>query len=132
MNRIYHPYWLWEDYKNGMYDLNRSNEEELINFSVNILSNQIIFEEIALNVIKKWTISTKVNLTNPNCNKKAWIGQASCCYHSNVPEYLTRIAWSKLSDEQRLEADNTALKVINIFNQLNEKQHNQLYLFMEK
>ena len=20
MERIYHPYWLWEDYKNGFYD----------------------------------------------------------------------------------------------------------------
>jgi hypothetical protein len=131
MKRIYHPYWLWEDYKNGMYELNSNNEVELIEKSVNLLSNLTLFKEVALEVISKWIVSAKVNLTNPNCNKKAWLGQASCNYKYNVPEYLTRIAWSKLSDKQRINADNVAIEVIKIFNKENEKQYNQLCIFME-
>jgi hypothetical protein len=132
MQRIYHPYWLWEDYKNGMYELNSNNEDELTKKSINLLSDLTLFKEVALEVISKWIISTKVNLTNPNCNKKAWLGQASCSYKYNVPEYLTRIAWSKLTDEQRIKADNVAIEVIKVFNIENEKQYNQLYIFMEE
>jgi hypothetical protein len=132
MQRIYHPYWLWEDYKNGMYELNSNNEDELTKKSINLLSDLTLFKEVALEVISKWIISTKVNLTNPNCNKKAWLGQASCSYKYNVPEYLTRIAWSKLTDKQRIKADNVAIEVIKVFNIENEKQYNQLYIFMEE
>jgi len=132
MQRIYHPYWLWEDYKNGMYELNSNNEDELTKKSINLLSDLTLFKEVALEVISKWIISTKVNLTNPNCNKKAWLGQASCSYKYNVPEYLTRIAWSKLTDEQRIKADNVAIEVIKVFNIENEKQYNQLCIFMEE
>lgn len=132
MQRIYHPYWLWEDYKNGMYELNSNNEDELTKKSIRLLSNLTLFKSVALEVISKWTISTKVNLTNPNCNKKAWLGQASCSYKYNVPEYLTRIAWSKLTDEQRIKADNVAIEVIKVFNIENEKQYNQLCIFMEE
>jgi hypothetical protein len=132
MKRIYHPYWLWEDYKNGMYELNLKNENYLIEKAIILLTDFNMFKTTALEVIKKWKVSSKVNLTNPNCNKKAWIGQASCSYKYKVPEYLTRIAWGKLTDEQRIKADNIAIEVIKIFNIENEKQYNQLCLFMEE
>ena len=36
--RIYHPYYLWEDYKNGLY--NNKLQPELINSCVELLQNK--------------------------------------------------------------------------------------------
>ena len=89
------------------------------------------FKELFLNtcieVIENWTISTKVNLTNKQCNRKAWLGQASCNYKYKVPEILTRIAWSKLDIIQQYEANEIAQKVINSYELNYEKKDTKLY-----
>ena len=65
MKQIYHRYDIWEDFQNGMYstDLN-NNEEELIRKAVLLLSNKKMFDIKCSEVIKKWVISSEVNLTN--------------------------------------------------------------------
>jgi hypothetical protein len=131
MERVYHPYWLWEDYKAGMYQLSVENEEDLVKKSINLLTDIKMFKTVSEKVINKWIVASKVNLTNPNCNQKAWIGQASCCFEYGVPEYLTRIAWGSMLDEQRLNADSIALDTIKLFLKQNERKNNQLHLLLE-
>jgi hypothetical protein len=130
MKRIYYPYWEWEDFINGMYETTSENESDLISLSENLLSNTELFRKSAIEMCDKWVKSTIVNLTNKNCNQRAWIGQASCCYSHKCPEYLTRIAWKNLNEETRRNADKIADQVIMIYKRKYEKKNNQIYFDM--
>lgn len=126
MNRVYHKYTEWEDFKNGMYDTDNGNYNELLNDAVLLLSNDNLFYETALKVIESWVISTKENLTNINSNRRAWIGQASCCYAYGVSETITRDAWALLTDLQRYNANKVADKIISIYENKNRKIHSRM------
>jgi len=108
MKQIYHPYWKWEDYKNGMYDLNMENSEEKVTLAKYLLCHLNEFHKTIELVIENWPIATSENLTNISCNRRAWLGQASCCYKYKVPEILTRIAWKELTEEERINANKVA------------------------
>jgi len=116
MERIYHHYLLWEDWKKGMYEKDGRNLEEqqkLSMFAKNLLSNPVLFENIALRVISEWKYATEFNLSNTSRNRQAWLGQASCCFAYGVPEYITKMGWHMLTEEQQKEANKIADEVIN-------------------
>ena len=123
MKQIFAKYQDWEDYKAGMYSTDYKNEEILVSDSIKMLSNTDLFFHTCIDLIQDWTVSASVNLTNKSCNRKAWLGQAACCYAYNVPEICTRIAWGKLSNEQQIDANIIADKVIRIY----ENQNRRLY-----
>lgn len=124
MKQIYHHYKEWEDYINGMYDAPEpSNEDRLIVEAMKLLSNQDRFFKVSLLVMEDWKISTDVNLSNRNSNRRSWIGQSACSYECNVPEILTRVAWSMISQDTRNEANETANKIIRIYEEKNRKLH---------
>ena len=104
---------MWEDYQGGMWKTDVDNQDWCVEMATKHLSSPNEFYESALRMIAEWKIAAQVNLTNNSCNKKAWIGQASCCYKYGVPEYLTRIAWNQLTKEIQDAANDVAQKVIN-------------------
>lgn len=113
MKRKYYNVNLWEDVKNGMYKkVSKKEEKELVISSTNLLRNNTMLEEVMRDVIKKWKISTELNLTNSSCNQRAWLGQAACCYMHGCPEYLVKEAWNILTKEEQFKANNTADKII--------------------
>lgn len=120
-----HPYWDWECFKNGMY--RTSNSLELIEEATCILSNEQIFEQEDIKMINCWKISSEHYLTNHSINRRSWIGQATCCFSRNVPEVLTRIAWGRISELERLKANKIAEKLIKKY----EEQNRNLYQSME-
>lgn len=129
MKRLFEKYTEWEDYKNGMYEMYTSEDEELIRKSVYLLTNSSLFLEACKSVIKDWKITTSVHLTNNTINKKAWIGQASCSYLYKVPELLTRVAWGKLDEEQKENANKIAEIVINSYlNNLENGSNTKLHI----
>lgn len=124
MKQIFAPYWEWEDYINGMYDLiPASSHSQLIEIAIQILSDSELFDLILGEVFKEWSVSVNVNLSNRSINRRAWLGRAACCYLYNVPETLTRLAWKELTDEQRQAADLIAIKYIQMY----EKENISLY-----
>ena len=133
MRQFYAHYEQWEDYQNGMYDISRKqNEVELISMAIYLLCDSSLFYKTCNDVVLNWKISSMVNLTNKSCNRKAWLGQSACCYKYGVPEVLTRIAWSKLTDMQRFEANKVAQKIINHFELNYERKNISLYIGMGK
>ncbi len=111
-----------------MYEMYKTEDEDLIRKSVYLLTNSVLFLETCKSVVKDWRITTSVHLTNNTINKKAWIGQASCNYLYKVPELLTRVAWGKLTKDQQENANNIAQTVINSYltnleNENNTKLH---------
>ena len=128
MKQFYKEYYYWEDYINGMYNIPKVIEQKkYILLSIKMLSNEDLFLETCKEVLINWKISTKVNLTNKQCNRKAWLGQASCNFKYKVPEICTRFAWKELSINQQQKANKIAELIINNFELNYEKKDIELY-----
>lgn len=119
----------WEDYKNGFYNTTiptHLKEEELIEYSRKLLADPVKFDNKCKIVLSKWLNSAKVNLTNPETNHNAWLGQAACCYNHLAPNYITRLAWMQLTLKEQQVANRIARKNIKDFIiKLNENEYTQ-------
>lgn len=128
MKQFFAPFLDWEDYKNGMY-VTPSYEEintECLN-AIKMLQDRALFDETCKLVLDNWIISSKVNLTNVSCNRRAWLGQASCSYKFKSTETSTRIAWGMLTDKQRIDANSIADKHIRIFVKNYERENRKIH-----
>ena len=112
--RIYHPYWLWEDYKAGFYD-NCSGDikKKHIESVLFLFKDKELTKEYMNKVITEWKYSCEHNLTNDSLNKIAYIGQGACCIYAGVPNTVTMEAWSLLDKSIQKQADLIAEKVLN-------------------
>ena len=128
MNRIYHPYWLWEDDKAG-FDNNVSGErkKELVEKVVEMFNSEELTKQNMNLVIQLWKYSCEHNLTNISLNRIAYIGQSACCIYANVPCTITMEAWSLLSDDVKKRSDKIAESVINLW----ENQNKNLQLCLK-
>lgn len=120
IERIFHPYWLWEDFHCGMYgkpmyDIisNGETEEERLNKVVECLGDTIKCEKYMRMVIDNWKFSCEYRLSNKGMNRVAWLGQSACCLYAGIKESETRKAWWMLSEEQRDKANSIAKQLIN-------------------
>jgi protoheme ferro-lyase len=130
MERIYHPYWLWEDYKNGFYE-NISGEEkkQMILKVIEMFNSEKLTIEYMNRVINEWIYSCEHNLTNDSLNKIAYIGQGACCIYAKVPNTITMEAWSLLDKEIQYRANKIAIEVINKW--INKNKFIQLCLKLD-
>ena len=121
MERIYHPYWLWEDHKHGFYE-NCSGEAKsnFTNKSIEMFSSEKLTRESMFFVVDNWKFSCEHNLTNPSLNQIAYVGQSACCHYSGCPSTVTMELWSKLPKEVRDRSDKIALEAIDRWKQQNK------------
>lgn len=114
MERIYHRYELWEDFKAGFYN-NVSGElkKKQIQQVVELFSNKELTEKYMQMVIDLWHFSCEHNLTNEAMNRIAYLGQAACCMYAGISSTITMEAWHLVSKENRDIADSIASKLIN-------------------
>lgn len=109
MKRIYHHYLTWEDFKNGMWRKEtKFYEESELNNVIEFTGDYNLYGTAMLRVIDEWPLACEHNLSNVSINRRAWIGHAACCIEKGYPEYLVRIAWGMLSEQQRVDANNKA------------------------
>lgn len=126
MNRVYHKFEDWEDFKNGMYNSPDGNDAELLQDAIRLLSDLEMFFIEGKKMILQWVVSASENLSNVSQNRRAWIGQATCCFVYGVPETVTREAWGLLTDLQRYEANKIADKIISIYENKNKVVHKNM------
>ena len=120
MQRIYHPYDKWEDYKAGFYDnVLGKNKQDLINKVVELFSNPELTKVYMNKVINDWQYSCEHNLSNYSTNRVAYLGQAACCLYAKIPYFITMNGWNKVELHLRNEADYIANQTILIW----EKKH---------
>jgi hypothetical protein len=115
MERIFHSYLKWEDWKAGMYrplQQDSPEAEELISLACHLLSSPRLLYRAMSSVSKRWRHASEMNLSHIAINRRAWLGQAACCYEYKVPEHLTKQAWHRLSQDQQTKANAIADKVI--------------------
>lgn len=74
-------------------------------------------------MVENWQVSSLVNLTNNDINKRAWIGQSTCCFSHNSPSILTRLAWNKLTQKEQRQANLIADKIYNYWINQQTKNH---------
>jgi hypothetical protein len=129
MKRIYHPYTLWEDYLNGMWKkANKENEEIMLKKAIEFTGDYKKYGNAMINVVNNWKYTLEHNLTDNTINKKAFIGHCAVCYELGIPEYITRLAWSYLNNEQQYMANKQAEYAIKLWT---KKQNEKKYVSKE-
>ena len=112
MDRVWHPYYLWEDYKSGFYKSEcEYDKDKQIKLSKELFENKKEFENILKKIIKEWKYSCEHNLTNESLNKIAWLGQAACAYKYKISNDISREGYNLLAKKDKIEADKIAEKI---------------------
>lgn len=109
--QVFHPYTAWEDWRNGLWR-NCVAVTGHMEAAAHILGDPDVFADGARAMLRDWPNAAEHNLTNREQNRRAWIGQATCCYLAAVPESATRFGWWMLTDAERDEANTVADRVI--------------------
>ena len=114
--RVYHHYTKCEEYQSTMWkDIDSKQKHLLMNLSIDLLSNPDRFYDTCLEIIKNWIYSCEANFTAPTINSQAWLGAAACAINHGANEEVTKLAWRQLTQDQQLEANLIADKVINLW-----------------
>jgi hypothetical protein len=111
IERIYHPYSLWEEADTNMWG-SVADKDAFLKVAIEFTGNHVLYGKHMEKVVSEWKYSCEHNLSNATQNRKAWIGHAACAYAFNCPEDIVRKAWSFLTDEQRILANEQADKAI--------------------
>lgn len=115
MKPKHYPYWIREDFLNGLYNENTENDQLYIDKVVRLFKSETRTIAAMKKVLKKWKKASEHNLTNTSINRVAWLGQAACCLSVGAPDYITKKAWWELPKEIRDRADNNAKDIIETY-----------------
>lgn len=122
MNRIYKPYWEWEEHRKGMYSSDFTEKD--VKKALAFMRNKDLFFKNMHIVVDKWNNAMMHNLTNTSKNRLAFIGQCACCHALNIPSSATKIAWKELSDDLKNEANKIAKICLEKWILAHEKKNN--------
>lgn len=119
MNRIWHPYWEWEETKFNMWG--RVEDRALYErIATHFTANHELYGECMLHVVREMPKSCEHNLSDRSQNRKAWVGQAACALAFRCPEDIVRKAWGNLTEQQQIDANAAAQKAIEVWECQNE------------
>jgi len=114
MDRIYHPYWLWEETYTNMWG-HVKDRAKYLKIAIEFTGDHIKYGEFMRHVVDEWRYSCEHNLSNIAQNRRAWIGHAACAFAFDCPEDIVREAWAQLTDDEREAANNEADIAIGIW-----------------
>jgi len=114
IERVWHPYWLWEEVPFNMWG-QVDNRGHYLNMAVEFTGSPNIYGEFMQRVVLNWPKSCEHNLSNKTQNRQAWIGHAACALAFQCPEDIVRKAWSFLTDRQQIEANKKADEAIDLW-----------------
>lgn len=121
MERIYHPWDKWEDYRSNFYGgVKEYKKDGTLETYAAMLRDLDRFEAALQIIIRDWRYSCEHNLTNESMNRIAYLGQAACALLYNVPHNVSMGGYNLLTSEQQQAADAMADKYLNIW----LEQHN--------
>jgi hypothetical protein len=132
MKQLFHHYKKWECLEAGFFDTvcDEPDEEAKKKYS-EFLGNTKRFEKALQRVLNEWTISCEQFLSNESMNRIAWLGQASMCIETGIPSCF-RGGFKLLSEKKQKEANEIARKYLNKWIRDNERNSEQIYLFVEE
>lgn len=112
VDRVYRPYWEWEDHEDGMYGIPFDLGGEL-EAARGLLAAPTRLETAMQIVVDAWPNSAEHHLTNLEENRRAWLGQAACRLSARATALATRAAWGQLTEPEQRRANHCADRVIN-------------------
>jgi len=101
MRQVFHHHSLWEDARGGMYLPTSCAPAFHEMLARAILADPQTFARCASEMVSCWGYSAEHNLTNRSRNRRAWVGQATCCFVAGCPDYTVKNAWHRLTREQQ-------------------------------
>lgn len=105
-------YWeQWEDWQAGLYASEtsiRSGSEQ----AHQLLTDSEQFREVAIEMLREWPNAAAQNLCRVWSGRRAWLGQAACCYSIGVNSDDVCVAWSKMTNSERGIANSVAEELI--------------------
>ena len=106
-DRIYHPYWMWEELEHNMWgDVN--DKPKFLKAAIEFTGDHKKYDRFMMRVVNEWLYSCEHNLSNKTQNRKAWVGHAAVALALGCPEDIVRSAWGHLTEEQQILANNEA------------------------
>lgn len=111
IDRIYHPYWLWEETNANMWG-SVDRRKKHLKLAIEFTGDAALYGRWMIKVADKWKYSCEHNLTDLKQNRQAWIGHAACAYAHGIPEDIVREAWSYLTQQQQDDANRKADEAI--------------------
>ena len=116
MKRIWINYNKWEDFRNGLYETKKINNEEfIIGECVELLSDQDRFYKYGLEMISLWPNSSNHNLSDIKANRKSYLGQSVCNFLFKANIKIVIKAWNLIDVDTQNSANDTALKIIKFY-----------------
>lgn len=110
MNRVFYHYKDLEETYSNLWKT--GSENDMITKSLHLLSERKSFKNAVKKMLSDWKKSAIFNLTNESQNRIAWIGQATCSHAHGATNGETKEAWSKLTEDQKLVANNVAFECL--------------------
>ena len=89
-----------------------SNKKEALVLAIELTGNAAEYGYYMRRVANEWPISCENALTDCFLNRRAWLGHAAVALALQIPEDITREAWSVLTYEQQLLANKEAERAI--------------------
>lgn len=113
VERVFHPFNKWEDFKWGMYEkVCYMDPSALVrDCEMQLKSPGWLLESMTF-VSYEWPFAAEQHLTNRSRNRRAWLGQAACCMMQGAPEYITKLAWNNLNETEQASANQVADEVL--------------------
>jgi hypothetical protein len=90
---------------------------KFLKMAIEFTSNHNLYGSFMHRVVNEWHYSCLNALTDSSLNQKAWVGHAAAALAMGCPEYITRKAWSYLSNVEREMANWQARKSIQLWQQ---------------
>ena len=116
MKRVFHPYNVWEDFKFDMWrKIPVYLERHFLDAAIIFTGNAELYGKYMIRAINEWPFGCEHNLTCIGMNRHAYIGHAATCIALHCPEYITRLAWHQLTQEQQDKANEQADIAIKIW-----------------
>lgn len=113
-NKYAHPYHLWEDYLNGMF--NDDIRYEKVQSAISILGEPERCRNAMNRVVTEWKYATQTNLLSDVkfrfSSNRSWLGAACCNIQDGCTISEVRNAWWLLTEEQRDVANEIADEII--------------------
>ena len=125
MKRIFHPYDKWEDYIFGMWRKLPPKEEAVyLEKAIFFMGDHLLYGKYMIRAINEWPNGCEHTLSCLGMNRQAYIGHAAACIAFGCPEYITRLAWHELTQQQQDLANEQADIAIKIWEENYAKDTN--------
>jgi hypothetical protein len=114
IKQVWHDVRDWEEVASNMWG-EVIDQNQALQTAIAFTSDHKLYGSFMKKVCNEWPISCENALTDPYINQKAWLGHAAVALAHNIPEDITRKAWSYLTDEQKYLANKEAEREVSLW-----------------